>query len=167
MAHTPTRHQGPGRLRPPGGESSTCDARSTKGVDRTREATEAAFKKRLTAAVPGLALVPANVVKAIVAAAAIPDPDAPVITDRKGNPLPDPDLRDAENIGFPAGYLGAGTREESADRAGRGLPLDRDHPYAPDAWIDHSKTKIGYEIPFTRHFYEYVLQGQCRRSTPS
>ena len=30
------------------------------------------------------------------------------------------------------------------------------HPYAPDAWIDHTKTKIGYEIPFTRHFYEYV-----------
>jgi len=29
-------------------------------------------------------------------------------------------------------------------------------PYAPEAWIDHTKTKIGYEIPFTRHFYEYV-----------
>ena len=29
-------------------------------------------------------------------------------------------------------------------------------PYAPEAWIDHSKTKIGYEIPFTGYFYEYV-----------
>ena len=29
-------------------------------------------------------------------------------------------------------------------------------PYAPDAWIDESKTKIGYEIPFTRYFYEYT-----------
>ena len=28
--------------------------------------------------------------------------------------------------------------------------------YLPDAWIDHSKTKIGYEIPFTRQFYTYV-----------
>ena len=28
-------------------------------------------------------------------------------------------------------------------------------PYAPDAWIDRSKTKIGYEIPMTRYFYEY------------
>jgi type I restriction enzyme M protein len=28
-------------------------------------------------------------------------------------------------------------------------------PYVPDAWIDESKTKIGYEIPFTRHFYVY------------
>ncbi len=28
-------------------------------------------------------------------------------------------------------------------------------PHVPDAWIDHTKTKIGYEIPFTRHFYVY------------
>src|SRR5699024_6989758 len=44
------------------------------------------------------------------------------------------------------------------------VPLDEDidaymarevHPHVPDAWADHSKTKIGYEIPFTRHFYVY------------
>ena len=29
-------------------------------------------------------------------------------------------------------------------------------PHVPDAWIDESKTKVGYEIPFTRHFYKYV-----------
>ena len=29
-------------------------------------------------------------------------------------------------------------------------------PYVPDAWVDHTKTKIGYEIPLTRHFYRYV-----------
>ena len=29
-------------------------------------------------------------------------------------------------------------------------------PHIPDAWIDHSKTKVGYEIPFTRHFYKYA-----------
>ena len=29
-------------------------------------------------------------------------------------------------------------------------------PHVPDAWIDESKTKIGYEIPFTRHFYKYI-----------
>lgn len=28
-------------------------------------------------------------------------------------------------------------------------------PFAPDAWIDESKTKVGYEIPFTRYFYKY------------
>ncbi|MBK7323347.1 MAG: SAM-dependent DNA methyltransferase, partial [Candidatus Microthrix sp.] len=30
------------------------------------------------------------------------------------------------------------------------------HPYVPDAWVDHDKTKIGYEIPLTRHFYTYT-----------
>ena len=30
------------------------------------------------------------------------------------------------------------------------------HPYVPDAWVDHAKTKVGYEIPLTRHFYKYV-----------
>ncbi|HEU5290458.1 MAG TPA: SAM-dependent DNA methyltransferase, partial [Cyclobacteriaceae bacterium] len=45
------------------------------------------------------------------------------------------------------------------------LPLVKDHcevylkkevlPHVPDAWIDHSKTKIGYEIPLNRHFYVY------------
>ena len=29
-------------------------------------------------------------------------------------------------------------------------------PHVPDAWVDESKTKIGYEIPFTRHFYKYT-----------
>ena len=29
-------------------------------------------------------------------------------------------------------------------------------PYLPDAWVDHSRTKIGYEIPLNRHFYRYV-----------
>ena len=28
-------------------------------------------------------------------------------------------------------------------------------PHVPDAWIDHSKTRIGYEIPFTRNFYRF------------
>jgi type I restriction enzyme M protein len=29
-------------------------------------------------------------------------------------------------------------------------------PYVPDAWVDHGRTKIGYEIPLTRHFYRYL-----------
>ena len=29
-------------------------------------------------------------------------------------------------------------------------------PHVSDAWIDHSKTKVGYEIPFNRHFYKYL-----------
>ena len=34
--------------------------------------------------------------------------------------------------------------------------VDEIRPYLPDAWIDHSKTKIGYEIPFTRQFYKFI-----------
>lgn len=80
--------------------------------------------------------------KELAKLAAVPDPDAPIITDRKGNPLPDPDLRDYENVPL----------DEDIDKY-----LEREvHPYAPHAWIDHAKTKVGYEIPLTRHFYVYT-----------
>lgn len=59
----------------------------------------------------------------------------------KGAPEPDADLRDYENV-----PLGEDVEEY----------LKREVlPHVPDAWIDHTKTKIGYEIPFTRHFYVY------------
>lgn len=60
----------------------------------------------------------------------------------KGKPQPDASLRDTENV-----------------------PLDEDIeayfkrevlPHVPDAWIDPEKTKVGYEIPFTRHFYVFT-----------
>lgn len=59
----------------------------------------------------------------------------------KGSPEPDGDLRDYENV--PLG-------EDVEDYLKREV-----YPHVPDAWIDHTKTKIGYEIPFTRHFYVY------------
>ncbi|MEV7900954.1 type I restriction-modification system subunit M [Streptomyces anulatus] len=59
----------------------------------------------------------------------------------KGAPEPDADLRDYENV-----PLGEDVEEY----------LKREVlQHVPDAWIDHAKTKIGYEIPFTRHFYVY------------
>ncbi len=85
---------------------------------------------------------PAGLVKAIVEGAAERDEDAPPELDSKGNPVPDTSLRDYENV--PLG--------EDIDEYFEREVL----PYVPDAWIDHSKTKIGYEIPFTREFYEYV-----------
>lgn len=33
---------------------------------------------------------------------------------------------------------------------------DQVHPYIPDAWVDYDKTKVGYEVPLTRHFYRYI-----------
>jgi type I restriction enzyme M protein len=96
--------------------------------------------------------------KPILAACAVPDPDAPVITTRARKPEPDPDLRDHENVPLPAGYLALGERERAkalVESAETHLAAEV-HPYVPDAWIDHAKTKIGYEIPFTRQFYVYT-----------
>ncbi len=124
-----------------------------------QEPTEAGFKKRLAAAIQAAQLdVPDKITKNIISIAALANPEAPVITNKKGEPLPDPDLRDQENIPLPAGYLDLPDDERTpalvvqADQ----YQVDEIHPYAPNAWIDHTKTKIGYEIPFTRHFYEYV-----------
>ena len=97
--------------------------------------------------------------KAVVNACAVPDPEAPIITNRKGAPEPDPDLRDTENVPLPERFLALDEDEQAqgADRVGRGrTSRPKSMPYVPDAWIDHSKTKIGYEIPFTRQFYVYT-----------
>jgi type I restriction enzyme M protein len=104
----------------------------------------------------------ASAQKATWAGLAVRDEEAPVITDRKGNPKPDPELRDKENVPLPPAAV---EWEEDPDerfetRAYRDAIDDymRDEvlPYVPDAWVDYEKTKIGYEIPLTRHFYEYV-----------
>ena len=122
-------------------------------------ATEIDFKKALTTTIEATCIdVPANVTKTIVKNAATPDPDAPIITNKKGKPEPDPDLRDQENIPLPDGYLTLDPeqRDEALVTQANQYLADEIHPYLADAWIDHSKTKIGYEIPFTRHFYQYV-----------
>ena len=59
----------------------------------------------------------------------------------KGKPSPDAALRDTENV--PLG--------EDVNTYFKREVL----PHAPDAWIDHEKTKVGYEIPFNRHFYVF------------
>jgi len=102
--------------------------------------------------------LPIDVIKAVIKNTATTDPGAPIAVDKKGNPLPDPDLRDQENIPLPAGWLDLSeTARTDALIAQADAYLETDIlPYAPEAWIDHAKTKIGYEIPFTRHFYEYT-----------
>ncbi len=94
-------------------------------------------------------------------ALAVRDPDAPIITDRRGDPLPDPDLRDHENVPLPEGPVAYEAdpiaRLESVEyRAAIRDHMDKEVlPYVPDAWVDYDKTRIGYEIPLTRHFYVY------------
>ena len=102
---------------------------------------------------------------AIVDAFALTDPAAPIVTDGKGSPTPDPDLRDAENVPLSVEAVGRARYEPDVTQRLASRPY-REHvtqyleaeviPYVPDAWIDHPKTKIGYEIPLTRHFYTYT-----------
>lgn len=61
---------------------------------------------------------------------------------KKGKPVPDTSLRDTENVPL---------KEDIQEYFEREVL-----PFAHDAWIDEKKTKIGYEIPFTRYFYEYI-----------
>ncbi|MFJ6484446.1 N-6 DNA methylase [Streptomyces sp. NPDC091682] len=78
--------------------------------------------------------------KAVREAVGVRDPEGEV-QKFKGAAEPDADLRDYENV-----PLGEGVEDY----------LKREVlPHVPDAWIDHTKTKIGYEIPLTRHFYVY------------
>ena len=79
--------------------------------------------------------------KTVLSALSERDPEAETCKNSDGGPEPDPDMRDTETV-----------------------PLNRDVDHyfshevlahAPDAWVDPSKTKTGYEIPFNRHFYVY------------
>lgn len=69
------------------------------------------------------------------------NPEAEICRDRHGEPEPDPDLRDTERVPLT---------EDVAEWLEREVL-----PHRPDAWVDEEKTRIGYEIPLTRHFYRY------------
>ena len=106
--------------------------------------------------------LPVDLEKVFWKATATSDPEGTLIADKKGNPAPDTNLRDNENVPLPAIHV-----VHEPDPAHRlATPdyrtavdtylTDEVLPYVPDAWVDHSKTKIGYEIPLTRHFYTYT-----------
>jgi type I restriction enzyme M protein len=100
--------------------------------------------------------------KAIWAGLAVRDENALTITDRRGIPKPDPELRDNENVPLPAAAV---TFEEDPTERFE-TPAYREAvddymrrevlSYVPDAWVDYEKTRMGYEILLTRHFYRYV-----------
>lgn len=69
------------------------------------------------------------------------DENGEIVKDKKGKPVADANLRDTENVPLTEDIDSYFEREVL--------------PYAPDAWIDKKKTKVGYEIPMTRYFYEY------------
>ena len=85
--------------------------------------------------------LPVPELKAVLAALAERDETAEICKDKKGEPEADTDLRDTETVPL----------KESIEEYFKREVL----PHVPDAWIDHAKTKVGYEIPLNRHFYRY------------
>jgi type I restriction enzyme M protein len=71
----------------------------------------------------------------------------------KGEIEPDPALRDTENV--PFGWGGHPKTHEALKETVQEYFDTEIKPHVDDAWIDWDKTKTGYEIPFTRHFYTY------------
>jgi len=107
-------------------------------VFRSRPDFEAALDAAMMKA--GLELL-APVRKAVLSALGERDESAETVLDADGHPEPDSELRDYENVPLKEDIYAYFAREVK--------------PHVPDAWIDETKTRVGYEIPFTRHFYRY------------
>jgi type I restriction enzyme M protein len=101
------------------------------------------FEKRLEKAASKAALkLSTHVKNTILNIMSERDEAAEICLDEDGNPVPDTDLRDYENVSLKESIHAYLEREVK--------------PYVPDSWINESRTKVGYEIPFNRHFYEYT-----------
>jgi type I restriction enzyme M protein len=110
----------------------------------------------------GLGPLPKIIEKSLWDILAVSDPEAPIVTNQKGEPEPNPDLRDNENVAVPpVPVIWAADPESRLASLEYRTTVDEYMeyevlPYVPDAWVDHGKTKLGYEIPITRHFYRYI-----------
>ncbi len=111
----------------------------------TRCSTKNEFRKLLGEALEQAGVtLGARLETVVLDAASVADPEGEMQLDAKGRPLADADLRFTENV--PLG-------EDIDAYFGRVV-----RPHVSDAWLDLTKTKSGYEIPFTRHFYAYEPQ---------
>lgn len=114
---------------------------ATLGADRLWKNREQ-FEEALDATLKPVGRVAAPVRAALLSALSERDDSADMCVDGDGKPEPDSELRDFENV----------PRKESIQTY-----FEREvKPHVPDAWVDASKTRDGYEIPFTRHFYKYT-----------
>lgn len=109
-------------------------------LDSSTTTDSLAFTKRIQKAVANLALN-ATQIKNLVSGLAEHDDEAPLVRDAKGKLTSDKSLRDTENVPLAV---------DIDDYVAQEI-----EPHLPDFWLDRSKDKIGYEIPFTRHFYKY------------
>ena len=127
---------------------------AVRSLSGTICATRLEFAGKLDAALAenGLSKLPKPAEKAIWDAASVSDAEGQLQTDRKNIPVPDPDLRDYENVPLTSMSSTPAEREFEIEEY-----LQREVlPHVPDAWVEHTKTKVGFEIPFTRHFYVYT-----------
>jgi type I restriction enzyme M protein len=99
------------------------------------------FSTRVKNAISEFGLT-ATQIKALISGLAERDRTAPIQTNPKGKTLPDTELRDSENIALFQD-IDSYIEQEVA-------------PHLKEFWLDRSKDKVGYEIPFTRYFYEYI-----------
>ncbi|MFZ2178720.1 MAG: class I SAM-dependent DNA methyltransferase [Rhodococcus sp. (in: high G+C Gram-positive bacteria)] len=138
------------------------DILSVKSIAKLKDGEQAAIRNALTSLIgwewkdrdafvvelkdalrnAGIVKPPAALVKTVWSSIGEHDDSAVICTNAQGEPEPDPSLRDTENVPLTQDIQGYFEREVL--------------PHVPDAWIDHDKTKVGYEIPFTRHFYRYT-----------
>jgi type I restriction enzyme M protein len=100
------------------------------------------FEEALDVALTPVGKVPAPVRKAVLSALAERDETAEICRDVDGNPEPDTELREYENVPRKENIRAYFEREVM--------------PHVPGAWTDETKTRDGYEIPFTRHFYKFT-----------
>ncbi|MCO8127498.1 type I restriction-modification system subunit M [Acidimicrobiia bacterium EGI L10123] len=92
---------------------------------------------------------------AVAAALSVPDPSADLLIDGKGNLVADPELSGIETVPLPAGFDPTDATVDPTRVGVDNYVAAEVHPHAQDSWVDHDKTKVGYEIPFTRIFYRY------------
>jgi type I restriction enzyme M protein len=93
---------------------------------------------------------------AVAAALSEPDPSADPLVDSRGHLVPDPDLRGQETVPLPSGFDPSDGTTDAYTIGIDAYVQTEVHPFAPDAWVDDDKTKLGYEIPFNRIFYRYT-----------
>ena len=114
---------------------------SLKAMGDTVYTDRAKFLEALKKGIAKDVKVSGTVAKAVWSAIGVQDENAEPCKDSKGNIEPDTSLRDNENVPLTESIEDYMKREVL--------------PHVPDAWVDDSKTVVGYEIPFTRHFYVY------------
>lgn len=141
LATAPTSSKKPGKEADAGKRlSAEILHRLTNNASGKAQLRRSEFEDHLDRILKGLD-PPKNIVGAILDAMGEHDDEAEVQRDKKGRSLSDPTRRDTEQVPLTEDIHVYFKREVL--------------PFAPDAWIDESRTKLGYEIPFNKHFYKF------------